>query len=80
MKKLTQMRLKQVLEYEPMTNSLTWKVNLGNRIKTGTSARVTGHRGYRRIEFAGRQFRISRIAYLYITGEWPSKILDHLNQ
>jgi len=34
-------------------------------------------KGYRRIKIAGRRYISSVLAWFYVTGKWPSRIVDH---
>jgi hypothetical protein len=39
----------------------------------------TGPTGYRRVvlDFGGRKYKAGRVAWLYMTGSWPTFIVDH---
>jgi hypothetical protein len=70
---LTAQHLREVLHYEPDTGIFTW-------LKTRRAGAVAGSKkedGYIRISIRGRDFKASRLAWLYMTGEWPSLLVDH---
>jgi hypothetical protein len=76
---LTAERLREVLSYNPETGAFTWLVSTSNRIRVGDVAGSVRPDGYRKICVDGRQYLAHRLAYLYVTGEWPAEYLDHIN-
>lgn len=73
---LTRRRLKELLDYDPETGSVTWRTNrVASRI-----GRPAGHvdgRGYTDIVLDGRHHYAHRLAYLWMTGRWPEHCIDH---
>jgi len=76
---LTQERLRSLLHYEQETGVFTWKV-LRPHAKIGAEAgAIHKDSGYRRIKIDGRPYTASRLAWLYMTGEWPDHFIDHID-
>ena len=73
---LTQAKLKELLHYEPETGVFTWIESTSSRIKIGDIAGNKGVDGYIDIGIYGKLLRAHRLAYLYMTGEWP-EMVDH---
>lgn len=79
-KELTQERLKEVLHYDPETGDWTWLVRKANRIYAGSKAGgVDTSEGYYKIGVDGRVHKAHRLAFLYMTGEYPKSQVDHIN-
>lgn len=79
---LTWEALVSILSYDSATGEFRWRETRHGRVKVGGlagSIDVSEGSGYRRIEIHGRGFNASRLAWLYMTREWPENLLDHRN-
>ena len=70
--------LSDLLDYDPETGALTWKVRRGG-IKAGTTAGRLDVDGYRRVMVNGKDLKAHRLAFLFMTGKWPELPIDHVN-
>jgi hypothetical protein len=77
---LTAERLKETLQYDPVTGVFCWLKPSGARVIPGQIAGCVKDTGHRRIAIDGNQHQAHRLAWLYMTGEWPSHHVDHINQ
>lgn len=70
-------RLRDVLSYDPETGVWKWVVTRANRRPAGSIAgSLSKTIGYREIRVDGQLYRAARLAYFYMTGEWPEEV-DH---
>lgn len=71
---LTHERLTELLDFDPATGVFVWKIATSNRVHIGDRAGVF-HKpsGGRYIAIAGEKFMAHRLAWFYVTGEWPTK-------
>jgi hypothetical protein len=76
--KLTQQELKQVLSYNPISGEFTWLVKQGS-VSSGATAGWPDDAGYVGIGINGKCIRAHRLAWLYMTGEFPPCFVDHKN-
>ena len=88
---LTQDILKQYLTYDPDTGDFYWKkrslksftnrtiASQWNNKIAGTKAATLHPYGYMRIKINLTSYSAHRIAWLYMTGAWPSEHIDHIN-
>lgn len=71
--------LRSLLLYDRETGVFRWKVYRGRTAKAGQEAGRVNPRGYREIEVIGRAYNAHRLAWLYVTGEWPKYEIDHID-
>jgi len=75
---LTQARLKEIVKYDPETGFFIWLVSRKRSLNgIGGRADIPHHKGYRQICIDGKNFVAHRLAWLYMTGEWPKELIDH---
>ena len=72
---LTHERLKSLLRYDPETGVFTWLVS-GKRMRVGDAAGCPNGSGYIAIGLDRGLYLGHRLAWFYVTGEWPTR-LDH---
>jgi citrate synthase len=75
---LTQEYLKSILDYDLDTGIFTWKVSKANRTKVGDVAGWS-YNGYREIEINNKAYKAHRLAWLYVYGEMPKNLVDHVD-
>lgn len=71
-------RLKEVLDYDPMSGIFTWKVGK-RKVKKGAIAGNKRKDGYVLIKVDYKRYYAHRLAWLYVYGEWPKAEIDHIN-
>ena len=78
---ITQEELKSILDYDEESGAFTWLISTNNRIKVGSVAGsvsiYNNGKKYRRFRFSGKNYLVHRLAWLYMTGEWPKHQIDH---
>ena len=73
---ITQSNIKNLLNYDPCIGVFRWIVGF-RRIKPGEVAGTICD-GYVRIKINGKSYLAHRLAFLYMTGNFPN-ITDHIN-
>lgn len=73
-KPLTAERLREVLHYDPESGVFTWREAGPKRV---VGARAGHIDRYLLVGVDGGQYYGHRLAWLYMTGEWPTGELDH---
>jgi HNH endonuclease/AP2 domain len=71
-------RLREILIYSPSTGEFRWRI--GRQGVAAGSMAGCNNRGYRRIGIDGHLRIASRLAFLWMTGEWPRQDMDHINR
>lgn len=76
---ITADEVRRLLHYDPLTGIFTRKVTTCARGKAGAVAGTLNDSGYILIALHSLQYRAHRLAWLYMTGEWPKHEVDHIN-
>jgi hypothetical protein len=81
--KITQQRLHELLAYDAASGAFTWRAARKgrgcNQVKAGGPAGYRTVKGYITIKVDGCTYKAHRLAWLYMTGEWPSELIDHID-
>ena len=80
MDKLTAERLRHLLDYDPVSGVFTWKNPPHARFKVGQVTGTVNTFGYVVIVVDGKARKAHRLAWLYMTGEFPPNQMDHINR
>lgn len=73
-------RLRQLVCYNPTTGVFVRLISLSNRSTTGTPIGTVNSRGYVVIGIDGRTYLAHRLAWLYMTGSFPVRNIDHIDR
>ena len=74
---LTQEELRNWLSYDPETGIFRWIRKPSRSIVVGQMAGHPDDAGYVRIKLNKKSYLAHRLAWLYMTGEWPERLVDH---
>lgn len=78
---MKQAELKHWLWYQPETGLFRWRYGSHNRmVKPWDVAGRSDNKGYVNITLRGRTYKAHRLAWLYMTGSFPSFLIDHKNR
>ena len=75
---LTAARLRALLSYDCESGSFRWLRPRGKAASKPTAG-SSDSGGYIKIGIAGHDYRAHRLAWLYVSGEWPKGQLDHMD-
>lgn len=77
---LSAARLRELLHYNPITGVFTRLLVFGGGRQIGDVAGFVNKCGYRVIGVEGKKYSAHHLAWLYMTGEWPTaEHMDHKN-
>lgn len=80
MSELTAEMVRELLAYCPETGVFTWRLKPAPNTRIGAVAGRTDERGYVGINIRYKKYAAHRLAWLYVTGEWPSQQIDHIDR
>lgn len=75
---ITAEEVRHLLHYDPETGIFTWRNTKNRRLIGLRAGRTSIALGYRTIKIGGAEYYEHRLAFLYMTGEWPARV-DHIN-
>ena len=67
-------------DYNPLTGALYYRTQQGNRIKKGDKVGSISRQGYWITKIKGKQTRLNRMIWQWVTGREPSGVVDHINR
>lgn len=73
---LTPEFIRSVLNYDPLTGIMTWAQTLSNRSPKGSVVSYESD-GRPTVRICGKLYRVSRVAWVIMKGEWPEHEIDH---
>lgn len=76
---ITAEQLREILDYNMETGIFIWKISPSKAVKAGDVAGNIDKRGYSTLGIRGEIYRTHRLAWLYVTGSWPTGMIDHIN-
>lgn len=77
--KITQERLKELLDYDPDTGVFTWKISRKG-IKKKIAGSMHKNKGYLIIGLDSKDYKAHRLAFLYMEGYLPENDVDHIDR
>lgn len=74
---LTQKQLQKELVYDLSTGEFHRRIARCNRVEIGDLVGTLDSHGYLQIRVSGRLYLGNRLAWLYMTGDWPPLDIEH---
>lgn len=77
---ITAEQVRAMLDYDPITGALTWRIRKARWIAIGDEAgHIVKSSGYRVIGIGGALYLAQRLVWLHVIGHWPLGEVDHRN-
>lgn len=77
---ITKEKLQEILHYNPETGIFIWLQKHHTNSVIGEMAGCKNNHGYIYIWLEGKSYLAHRLAWLYMTGNWPLMQIDHINR
>ena len=72
--------LRELLDYNPDTGELTWRVSPRANVEAGSIAGSVRDDGYRSVVIGRKAYKAHRLIWMYVYGEFPNGEIDHINR
>jgi hypothetical protein len=68
-----------LFDYDKHSGAFTWKIRPCKNSPLGMRVGSIDSHGYRVLRYRGQRIACHRLAWLLVTGHWPSSQIDHIN-
>jgi hypothetical protein len=75
---ITHEELINLINYDPLSGIMTWKVERYKAPKGEECGWLTDQ-GYRSVKVLSKTYLVHRLAWFYMTSNWPKELIDHKN-
>lgn len=76
---LTAEEARRLLDYNPETGELTWRIRVSPAVLPGAKAGCLHNSGYAILKVKRKMYQAHRVAWLIAFGRWPLEVIDHIN-
>ena len=78
-REVTQELIMKLFNYDPVTGVFTRKVSTNRSALVGSEVCNMNTNGYLRVRIYRKEYKLHRLAWLYVHGRWPLQWIDHIN-
>lgn len=71
--------LRSLVAYDRETGEMTWRTKTARSVVVGRSVGGKVKNGYVQASILGQHLMVHRLAWYYVTGDWPDFFIDHIN-
>jgi len=71
--------VRELISYDPETGIVRWKKRRRG-VRVGRLVGNEDRDGYIVVSLLGRQYKLHRVIWLFVTGKWPEGEIDHKNK
>ena len=76
---VTAEELRKLISYDQLTGTFIWLIRPCKSVRVGDIAGNTSKAGYVTIGVMTKIYKAHRLAWLHVTGFWPTGLIDHIN-
>lgn len=77
---ITAENVRDIFDYDPLSGVFKWKVRPRSRTMIGDQAGTADPKGYVAVVYKRKRYYCHRLAWLWMTGDWPPEEIDHRNR
>lgn len=77
---ITLERLREVMDYEPKTGIAKWKLLPKAKVRNDHIMGSHDSKGYLQVMIDRKRYKVHRLIFFYMTGQWPKDQIDHINR
>jgi hypothetical protein len=77
---IDQETVKKLFHYDAESGMLLWRNGNGRNVKPWQEAKASNGQGYYTVKINGTSYRVHRLIWLYVYGNFPDKYIDHKNR